>query len=50
MLASLIECVFPHSLQYSYGRSSLHKAAEKGHLSCLDFLLARNADVDARDE
>ncbi len=30
------------------GRASVHVAASGGHLSCLEFLVARNADVNAQ--
>jgi hypothetical protein len=32
------------------GQAPIHKAAEGGHLSCLEFLVARGADVHAQDE
>jgi ankyrin repeat protein len=32
------------------GRAPIHGAASGGHLSCLEFLVGRNADVNARDE
>jgi hypothetical protein len=31
------------------GRAPVHVAALGGHLSCLEFLVARYADVNARD-
>ncbi len=33
-----------------YGQAPIHEAASGGHLSCLEFLVGRNADVNARDE
>ncbi len=32
------------------GRAPIHGAASGGHLSCLEFLVGRNADVNVRDE
>ena len=32
------------------GWAPIHKAAYNGHLSCLEFLVARGADVHAQDE
>jgi ankyrin repeat protein len=32
------------------GSAPIHKAALGGHLSCLELLLTRNADVNALDE
>jgi hypothetical protein len=31
------------------GVAPIHEAAAGGHLSCLEFLVSRNADVNARD-
>ncbi len=42
--------LFPDARCCRDGRASIHWAAEEGHLSCLEFLVARNADVNARDE
>jgi hypothetical protein len=30
------------------GRAPVHVAASEGHLSCLEFLVGRNADVNAQ--
>ncbi len=32
------------------GQAPIHKAAKDGHLSCVEFLVARGADVHAQDE
>ena len=32
------------------GQAPIDKAAQGGHLSCLEFLVARGADVNAQDE
>ena len=32
------------------GEAPIHKAAERGHLSCMEFLVARGADVHAQDK
>jgi hypothetical protein len=33
-----------------YGWAPIHRAAKNEHLSCLEFLVGCNADVNARDE
>ena len=39
-----------HACCCRYGQAPIHKAAEGGHLSTLEFLVARGADVHAQDE
>ena len=38
-----------HACCCRVGEAPIHKAADGGHLSCLEFLVARGADVHAQD-
>ena len=41
---------FSHAGFCSDGQAPIHKAAVGGHLSALELLIAKNADVNARDK
>jgi hypothetical protein len=43
-------CLFSDARCCRDGRAPIHEAASRGHLSCLEFLVARNADVNAQTE
>ena len=39
-----------HAFGCRHGSAAIHKAAEGGHLSCLELLITNNADIDVQDE
>ena len=39
-----------HSCFYRSYEASIHLAARGGHFSCLEWLLTKNADVNAQDK
>ena len=39
-----------HAFGCRHGSAAIHKAAEGGHLSCLELLITKNADIDVQDE
>ena len=41
-------CLFSDARCCRDGQTPVHGAASGGHLSCLEFLVARNADVNAQ--
>ncbi len=41
-------CLFSDARCCRDGEAPIHGAASRGHLSCLEFLVARNADVNAQ--
>jgi hypothetical protein len=41
-------CLFSDARCCRDGQAPIHRAAESGVVSCLEFLVARNADVNAQ--
>ncbi len=41
---------FSHACFFSHGVAPIHRAAEEGRSSTLEFLIARKADLSARDK